>query len=89
MTQKTHGRVAGNLVRLHAIHNAQPSRRAWYRALPFVAHIFLPAGYLLTRSCTTKRALNYVENVSKDHNCDRLNFIFVNFSMENEDVYCI
>ena len=33
--------------------------------------------------------LNYVENVNKDQNCDRLNFIFVHCSLENEDVYCI
>ena len=35
-----------------------------------------------------KKALNYVESVNKV-NCDRLNFIFVHFSAENEDVYCI
>ena len=47
------------------------------------------AASLLRRSCTKKRALNYVENVKKDQNCDRLNFIFVHFSLENKDVYCI
>ena len=54
-----------------------------------VAHIYLRAASLLRRSCTKKRALNYVENVKKDQNCDRLNVIFVHFSLENEDVYCI
>ena len=29
------------------------------------------------------------ENVNKDQNCDWLNFIFVQFSLENEDVYFI
>ena len=33
--------------------------------------------------------LNYVENVNKDQNCDWLNLIFVQFSLENEDVYYI
>ena len=80
--------MAGNLARLHATHIAQPSRRAWHRALHSVAHIYLRAACLLRRSCTKKRALNYVENV-KDQNCDRFNFIFVQFSLENEDVYYI
>ena len=88
-SQKTHGRVAGNLARLYATHIVQPSRRAWHRALHSVAHIYLRAAFLLRRSCTKKRALNYVENVNKDQNCDRLNFIFVHFSLENEDEYCI
>ena len=88
-SQKISGRVAGNLARLHATHVAQPSRREWHRALHFVEHIYLRAVCLLRCSCTKKRALNYVENVNKDQNCDRLNFIFVHFSPENEDVYCI
>ena len=52
-------------------------------------HIYLRAACLLKRSCIKKKALNYVENVNKDQNCIRLNFIFVHFSPENEDVYCI
>ena len=88
-SQKTRGRVAGNLARLHATHIARPSRRTWHRALHSVAHIYLRAACLLRRSCTKKKALNYVENVNKDQNCDWLNFIFVHFSLENEDVYCI
>ena len=47
-----------------------------------VAHIYLHAACLLRRSFTKKRALNYVENVNKDRNCDWLNFIFVHFSLE-------
>ena len=85
-SQKTRGQVAGNLARLHTTHIARPSRRAWHRALHSVAHIYLHAACLLRRSCTKKRALNYVENVNKDQNCDRLNFIFVHFSLENEAV---
>ena len=88
-SQKTGGRMAGNLASLHATHIAQPSRRAWHRALHSVVHIYLRAACLLRRSCTKKRALNYVENVNKDQNCERLNFIFVHFSLKNEDVYCI
>ena len=88
-SQKTHGRVAGNLARFHATHIAQPSRRAWHRVLHSVAHIYLRAVCLLRRICTKKKALNYVENVNKDQTCDRLNFIFVHFPPENEDVYCI
>ena len=59
------------------------------RTLHSVVHIYLHAACLLRGSCTKKRALNYIENVNKDQNCDRLNFIFVHFSLENEDVYCI
>ena len=88
-SQKTRGRVAKNLARLHATHIVRPSRRAWHCALHSVAHINLSAACLLRRSCTKKKALNYVENVIKDQNCDRLNFIFVHFSPENEDVCCI
>ena len=88
-SQKTRGWVAGNLARSHATHIARPSCRACHRALHSVALIYLRTACLLTRSCTKKRALNYVENVNKDQNCDRLNFIFVHFSLENEDVYCI
>ena len=88
-SQKTRGQVAGNLAQLHATHIARLSRRAWHRALHFVEHIYLRATCLLRRSCTKKKALNYVENVNKDQNFDRLNFIFVHFSLENEDVYCI
>ena len=90
-SQKTCGWVAGNLARLHATHIAQLPRhgRAWRRALHSVADIYLPTTCLLRHSCTKKKALNYVENVKKDQNCDRLNFIFVHFSLENEDVYCI
>ena len=87
-SQKTRGRVAGNRARLHATHIARPSRRAWHRALHSVVHIYLCAACLLRRSCTKKKVLNYVENV-KDQNCDWLNFIFVQFSLENEDVYYI
>ena len=81
-SQKTRGWVAGNLARLHATHIARPS----HRALHSVAHIYLRAACLLRRSCTKKRELNYVENINKDQNCDGLNFIFVHFSLENEDV---
>ena len=88
-SQKTRGWVAGNLARLHATHIARPSHRAWHRTLHFVAYIYLRAACLLTRSCTKKKALNYVENANKDQNCDWLNFIFVQFSLENEDVYYI
>ena len=88
-SQKTCGRVAGNLARLHATHIARPSRRAWHRGLYSVAYIYLRAACLLWRSCTKKKALNYVENVNKDQNCDQLNFIFVHFSPENENVYRI
>ena len=80
-SQKTCGRVATHIARL--------SRRAWDRALHSVVHIYLRAACLLRRSCTKKRAPNYVENVNKDQNCDWLNFIFVQFSLENEDVYYI
>ena len=69
--------------------NVSPRRRAWHRGLHSVAHIYLRAACLLRRSCTKKKVLNYVENVNKDQNCDWLNFIFVHFSPENEDVYCI
>ena len=88
-SQKTRGRVAGNLARLHATHIARPSCLAWHCPLYSVAHIYLHAACLLRRSCTKKKALNYVENVNKDLNCDRLDFIFVHISPENEDVYCI
>ena len=88
-SQKTRDWVAGNLARLYATHIARPSRRAWHHALHSVAHIYLRAACLLRRSCTKKKVLNYVENVNKDQNCDRLNLIFVHFSPENEDVYCI
>ena len=88
-SQKTRGRVAGNLARLHATHIARPSRHAWHRALHSVGHIYLRAACLLRLSCTKKKALNYVENVNKDQNCDMLNFIFVQFSLGNEDVYYI
>ena len=70
-SQKTRGRVAGNLARLHATHIARPLRRAWHRALHSVAHIYLRAACLLRRSYTKKRALNYAENVNKNQNCDR------------------
>ena len=70
-------------------HIAPPTRRAWHRALHSVAHIYLSAACLLRCSCTKKKVLNYVENVNKDQNCNWLNFIFVQFSLENEDVYCI
>ena len=46
-SQKTRGRVAGNLARLHATHIARPSRRARHRALHSVAHIYLRAACLL------------------------------------------
>ena len=82
-SQNTRGRI------LHATHIARPSRLAWHRALHSVAHIYLCAACLLSRSCTKKRAQNYVENVKKDQNCDRLDFIFVHFSLENEDVHHI
>ena len=88
-SQKTRGRLTGNLARLHPTHIARPSRRAWHRALHSVAHIYLRAACLLKRSCTKKKVLNYVENVNKDQNCDWLNFMFVQFSVENEDVYYI
>ena len=88
-SQKTSGRVAGNLAWLHATHIARPSCHARHCALHSVAHIYLCAACLLRRSCTKKRALNYVENANKDQNCDWLNFIFVQFSLENEDVYHI
>ena len=88
-SQKTRGRVAGNLARLHPTHIAQLSRRAWHRALHSVAHIYLRSACLLKRSCTKKRVLNCVENVNKDQHCDQINFIFVHFSLENEDEYCI
>ena len=88
-SQKTRGRVAGNLVRLHATHIARPSRRAWHPGLHSFVHIYLHAACLLRRSCTKKKVLNYVENVNKDQNCDWLNFIFVQFFLENEDVYYI
>ena len=88
-SQKTRGRVVGNLARLQATHIVRPSRRAWHRALHSFAHIYLRAACLVRRSCTKKRAPNYVENVNKDQNCDRLNFIFVHFPLENEDVNCI
>ena len=88
-SQKTRGRVVGNLARLHATHIARPSRRAWHHALHSVVHIYLRTACLLRRSCTKKRVLNYVENVNKDQNCDRLTFIFVHFSLKNEDEYCI
>ena len=76
-TQKTCGRVAGNLARLHATHIARPSHRAWHHAMHSIVHIYLRTACLLRCSCTKKRALNYVENVNKDQNCNRLNFIFL------------
>ena len=86
-SQQTRGRVAGNLARLHATHIAQPSCRAWHCVLNSVVHNNLCAACLLRRSFTKKRALKYVENI--EQNCNRLNFIFVHFSLQNEDVYCI
>ena len=80
-SQKTHVLVAGNLAQFHATHIARPSRRTWHS----VAHIYLRTACLLRRSCTKKKVLNYVENVNKDQNCDWLNFIFAQFSLENED----
>ena len=65
-SQKTRGRVAGNLARLHATHIARPSRRKMHRAQHSVAHNYLRAACLLRRSCAKKRPLNYVENVNKD-----------------------
>ena len=67
-SQKTRGRVTGNLARLHATHIERPSRRAWHRALHSAAHIYLRAACLLRRNCIKKIALNYVENVNKDQN---------------------
>ena len=81
--------MAGNLVRLHATHIARPLRRACHGVLHSVAHIYLHAACLLRSSCTKKKALNYVENVNKEQNCDWLDFIFVQFSPGNEDVYHI
>ena len=88
-SQKTRDRVAGNLAQLHANHIARPSCRAWHHSLHSVAQSYLRAACSLRRSCTKKRALNYVKNVNKDQNCERLNFNFVHFSLQNEDVYCI
>ena len=88
-SQKTRGRVAGNLARLHATQLRDRCVEKWHRPLHSAAHIYLRAACLLRRSCTKKKALNYVENVNKDQNCDWLNFIFVQFSLENEDVYYI
>ena len=76
-SQKTHGQVAGNLAWLHNTHIVRSSRRAWHRVLHSVAHIYLGAACLIRSSRTKKRALNYVENVNKDQNCDWLNFIFI------------
>ena len=80
--------MAGNLAQLHATHIARPSHRTWHRALHSVVHIYLHAACLLRRSCTKKRALNYIENVSKDQKLRSVN-LFVHFSLENEDEYCI
>ena len=68
---------------------ARPSRRSLHRALFSVAHSYLLAACLLSAvALTKKRALNKVKNVNKDQNCDRLNFMFVLISLENEDVFC-
>ena len=69
-------------------HCATIASRMASRAAFCWAHL-LSAACLLRRSCTKKKALNYVENVNKDQNCDRLDFIFIHFSPENEDAYCI
>ena len=69
-------------------HFATVASRMASRAAFCCAHLFTRC-FLLRSSCTKKRALNYVENVNKDQNRDRLNFIFVHFSLENEDVYCM
>ena len=78
-SQKTRGRVAGNLAWLHAIHIARPSRRAWYRALHSVAQIYLRAACLLRRSGTKRQALNYVENVNKDEKLRLVKFLFCSY----------
>ena len=92
-SQKTRGRVAGNLARLHA---TQLRDRCVANG---IAHCILLRTFIyallviyLGAAAQRKKALNYVENVNnmnKDQNCDWLNFIFVQFSLENEDVYYI
>ena len=75
-SQKTRGRVAGNLsgsgkssvVTRYPYCATVASRMD--RALHSVVRIYLRAACLLRRSCTKIRALIYVENVNKDQNCD-------------------
>ena len=55
-SQKTRGRVAGNLARLHATHIARLSRQAWHHALNSVAHIYLRAACLPRRSFKKKKS---------------------------------
>ena len=54
-SQKTRGRVAGNLARLHATHIARPLRRAWHHVLHSVVHIYLLLVYLGTVAQRKKR----------------------------------
>ena len=88
-SQKTHGQVAGNLARLHATQLRDRcvangiARFILLRTFIYALLVYLGA------VAQRKKMLNYVENVNKDQNCDWLNFIFVQFSLENEDVYYI
>ena len=88
-SKKTRGRVAGNLALLYAT-QLRDCRVAHGIARCILLRTFIYALLVyLGAVAQTKKALNYVQNVNKDQNCDWLNFIFVHFSLENEDVYCI
>ena len=86
-SQKTRGRVAENLALLHEWRDRRVAHGIAHCILlcTFIYALLVYLGAVVQR----KKALNYVENVNKDQNHDRLDFIFVHFSLENEDAYCI
>ena len=76
-SQKTRGRVAGNLARLHATQlRDRCAANGIARCILLRTFIYALLVYL-GAVAQRKKALNYVENVNKDQNCDWLNFIFL------------
>ena len=52
-------------------------------------HTFIYALLVYLGAVAQRKESYYVENVNKDQDCNRLNFIFVHLSVENEDVHYI
>ena len=71
-SQKTRGQVTGNPVRLHATHIGIAHGIA--RCILLRTFIYALLVYL---GAFQQRKERYFENVNKDQNCDRLNFIFL------------
>ena len=81
-SQKTRGRVAGNLARLHATHIVRSSRRHGIARCILLRTFIYALLVYLGAVAQRKKALNYVENVNKDQNCDQLKFIFFIFLLK-------